>query len=143
MSASFVLKDRSISGVFAGNDQSANYFTVSSGNRSYAVNTECVVPFAEVLIGDKYRHETYNKLALCKRGEELFFYINDELVYRNDYEGSSSYNTLGIIVPAKGGVSIKNFAVYTDENTTLRAAKPIGNPTPLREVSLPGMRYLK
>ena len=146
MSASFVLKEGDISGIFGGNNRSQNYFTVSSGNRSCAANTDCISPFAEVLISDKYRSETYNKLALCKRGNELFFYINDELVYRNDYQ-LQSYNIVGVIIPAKGSVSIKNYTVYTGQNAytsvTLRAAKPVKDFPPVYKISLPKTNYLK
>ena len=139
-----------ISGIFGGYEQSIsnhsfNYFTVSSGNRSYAFNTDCMsAPFAEVLISDKFRHGTYNKLALSKRGDELFFYINDELVYRNDYQ-LPLYNRLGVVIPARGSVSIKNYAVYTAEQSSgLRAARPAENlPRVYVLPPLPGMEYLR
>jgi len=146
IAVSFVVKDDGgFSGIFAGNKRldDYNYFTIEPNNRSVAANHKCrLAPFAEVSMGDKYKREGYNKLAISKRGNELFFYVNDQLVYRNDYQ-IPSYNTFGIIVPVRGSVSIKNFAIYADESVALRVAKQAENPVILGEVSIPGVRYLK
>jgi len=139
--------EESISGLFTGyyqsdSDQNFNYFAISSDNRSAAGNTGCIVPFAEVLVSDKFQKESYNKFALCKRGEELFFYINDELVYRNDYQ-LRAYNIFGVIVPAKGSVSIRNQALYTGLASTLRAGERIKEVPVIYGISIPGVNYLK
>jgi hypothetical protein len=153
MFVSFGLKE-SLSGLFAGYqlelNQDINYFTISSGSRSAACNTKCTVaPFAEVLVIDKFQKESYNKLALCKRGGELFFYINDKLVYRNDYKlkGHSNdyqpYNMFGIAVPAKGSVFIRNLALYAEQPPVLRAGEPEKEVSVIRGVSIPGVDYLR
>ena len=146
MFVSFDLKE-SISGLFAGDNQSNpenfNYFTVSSGNRSNAGNIKCIVPFAEILISDKFQRESYNKLALCKRGGELFFYINNKLVYRNDYQ-LRAYNMFGIIVPAKGSVSIRNQALYAGQAASaLKAGEQVKEVRILHGISIPGADYLR
>ncbi len=139
------IPDGGISGIFSGckssSEESHNYFSVSSGNRSRASNTKCIVPFAEVLVSDKYRNGTYNKLALSKRGEELFFYINDELVYRNDYQ-LPEYNKFGIIIPAMGSVSMRNYAVYSGQNpSVLKAGKAIGDDDDAYRISVRETNY--
>ncbi len=135
----FVLVNGEFSGIFAGNDRldTYNYFTVSTDNRSLVMNNKCAIPFAEVMTGDKYQQGgAYNKLAISKRGDMLFFYINDKLVYQNDYQ-IPSYNTFGIIIPTRGSVSIKSLEVYADENVVLRSAKQAGSPVILGEVAIP------
>jgi hypothetical protein len=143
MSVFFALNNGEFSGVFAENVYSDyNYFSITSNNRSFVANNKCIMPFAEVLISDKYQREKYNKLAISKCGDELFFHINDKLVYRNDYQ-LFSYNKLGIIIPAKGSVSIKNYAVYADENTSLRSMKQTENPVVLGEIAIRKIKYLR
>jgi hypothetical protein len=144
MVASYGLND-GISGIISGYSQNNfDFFTISSGSRSYILNNRCVVPFAEILISDKLKQEEYNKLAMCKKDKELFFYINDELVYRNDYI-SSTYSEFGVIIPAKGNVFIKNFSLYSysDYQSTLKSTKPTELFSPIREILLSKMNYSK
>jgi len=119
---------KSLSGLFSGYQQwdwipgDYDYFTISPGNRSYIRNSKCFVPFAEVLTSDKLIQGEFNKLAICKKGGELFCYINDELIYRNDYL-FNSYNTFGVITPAKGVVYVKNFSLYSYSQSALKSAQ--------------------
>ena len=142
----FVSITEGASGLFTGDYQSVlvqnhNYFTVLSNNRSTAGNTKCIAaPFAEVLVSDKFQKGSYNKFALCKKGEELFFYINDKLVYRNDYQ-LRAYNTFGVVIPAKGSVSIRNQALYS--GSTLKAAKSVKDFSVIYGISIPVVDYLK
>jgi len=132
----------SVSGLFAGyktvKEESISYFTVSADSRSLVRNTACVVYFAEV--SNKFIKGEENKLAIEKRGGELFFYINDQLVYRNDYQ-IPKYNVLGLIVPANGSVAIRNYSLYLSDLNVLRKAPQLSGFV----ISLPEttLRYAK
>lgn len=151
LSASFS-SEGGIIGLFAGqkagNYENHNYFSISSENRSYIANTNCIAPFAEVLTDDKFEKEEENKIALAKRGEEFFFYVNDKLVYRNDYQ-LNYYNQFGVIVPLSGSISIRNYGIYASNpdavrsQSTLRSGQPETFAPSSFRLETPSMNYRK
>jgi hypothetical protein len=135
-----------ITGVFAGykkgREEDHNYFSFSFSKRTNITNTQCYYPFAEVLVDSKYKDNQINKFAISKKGEELFFYLNDELVYRNDYE-LEGYNRLGVIVPAYGSLSIRDYTVYLPYGESLRTITPDTEVPYIYELSVPGKNHFK
>ncbi|MCK9156822.1 MAG: hypothetical protein M0P12_12130 [Paludibacteraceae bacterium] len=93
----------------------ANYFALGMDERVNLLNTECISPFAEVLVNELYNAEDYNKFTLRKEKDNLFFYINDVLVYWNDY-ALKSYDYIGVILPKDGTVILKSFKYYNNSN---------------------------
>jgi hypothetical protein len=140
------LEANAITGIFAGYkntlDESHNYFSFSSSKRTLVANTHCYYPFTEVLVNRKYKDNEINKFALLKKGNELFFYLNDELVYRNDYE-LEGYNKVGIVVPATGTLSIRDYAVYLPVGESLRTLTSLPEEVYTYELSVPAGNYLR
>lgn len=102
-----------------------NYLAIkeeSIGDQFYLINSNCYLPIAEVLIKDLYKHDDYNKYAISKHDGEVFFYINDQLVFRNDYQADVPYISFGVILPAMGKLDITSAELY-ELGTTLRAKK--------------------
>ena len=132
-------------GCMTDRNKSYNYVSISHDDRAYPYHSDCFAPFAEVSVRDKFKKGEENKLALCKRGEELFFYINDQLVYRNDYNYKLDfYNDFGIIVPAKGSISVRNYALYSSDVNTLLRSKQLATDNPYTyTIPLPGVNYSK
>lgn len=102
-----------------------NYIAVreqSIGDQFYMINTNCFLPVMEVLIRDMYKHDDYNKYAISRHDGELFFYINDQLIFRNDYQADVPCLSFGVILPAWGRVDITSVELYT-LGSTLRSGK--------------------
>lgn len=109
--------DVAYSGVFAAYSETGqyNFFSINSNNRSYLVNSDCEYPFVELLLGNKYLAGRENKVGIERRGDDLFFYLNDQLVYQNDYS-IAGYDMIGVLVPAGGSVTISNYKAYVSGN---------------------------
>ena len=69
-----------------------------SDSRYYISNSECMGPFVE-LVKPRLKTSEYNHIALHKYQGELYFYVNNELIYRNDYEVNNTFDRFGLIVP--------------------------------------------
>ncbi|MFA6884830.1 MAG: hypothetical protein WCQ55_06955, partial [Paludibacteraceae bacterium] len=111
------LKSSGLTGLFvssytSSSTTSTNYFSLTEKNRVNVVNSNCILPFAEVLVGDYCRVDDFNKYSLRKVGDDLYFYINDMLVYWNDY-ALDAYTSVGVILPKGTSVEMKSFAYYT------------------------------
>lgn len=133
-------------GLFTGYDNNSNktarnYFIVyySSNYQQYrctANNSLCMPTFAEVLLKNGIcNFSDYTKLAIERKSDELFFYINDQLIYRNDYAADKNCTSYGIIVPGSKTISISSCAIYNNKNTSLKTTKnqefTFGKPEPL------------
>lgn len=102
-----------------------NYLAIkegSIGDQFYLINSNCYLPIAEVLIEDVYKHGEYNKYALSRHDGEIFFYINDQLIFRNDYQADVPYLSFGVILPALGRLDISSAELY-ELGTALRSKK--------------------
>lgn len=113
------LKSSGLTGLFvssytSSSTTSTNYFSLTNKNRVDVMNSDCIYPFAEVLVDDYCRVDDFNKFSLRKVGDDLYFYINDMLVYWNDY-ALDAYTSVGIILPKESSVELKNYAYYTNE----------------------------
>lgn len=133
-------------GLYAGYDNSSNkaarnYFLVYySSNyqqyRSTANNSLCMPTFAEVLLKDGVcNFSEYTKLAIERKTDELYFYVNDQLIYHNDYAADKKCTSYGIIVPGSKTVSISSCAIYNSQTTSLKSVNnqgiTFGKPEPL------------
>ena len=84
-------------------DMSYHYFYFNENNhyndcRYYIAHSECYGPFAEV-VKPRLQTSQFNHFAVQKKDGELFFYVNNELVYRNDYEVNNTFHHFGLIIP--------------------------------------------
>ncbi|GEM_PF-674992 len=104
-----------------------NYLAVKEGgdgDQFYLVNSNCYLPIAEVLIKDVYTHDDYNKYAISRHDGEIFFYINDQLIFRNDYQADAPCLAFGVILPAMGKLDITSVELY-ELGPSLKAGKEV------------------
>ncbi len=126
-----------------------NYLAIgkeeNSWEKYYLVNTNCFLPTAQIK-GEMCNSGEYNTYAIARHDGELFFFINNELVFRNDYQADQTYIGFGILLPAKGKVSIKSSRLYSLGNV-LRSGKTTEKNGPEEFQQLPiskkQNRYLK
>ena len=99
-------------------DKIIDYFMINKYKRMYIINSKCDYPFAEVLSPSKYLKENENNFKLLKKNNELHLYINDKLIYRNDYL-QNEYSDLGIIIPKNNIISLSSYSLYLADNSYL------------------------
>ncbi len=89
--------------------------------RCYASNTKCMDPIAEVILktGVCNIKNEYTTLGIERRGSELYFYINDQLIYRNDFDANKPISRLAVVAPTLSTINIKEAACYN--KTELKA----------------------
>ncbi len=132
-------------GIFTGYDDNSNktarnYFIVyySSNYQQYrctANNSLCMPTFAEVLLKNGVcNFSDFTKLAIERKSDEFYFYINDQLIYRNDFAANEKCTSYGIIVPGSKTISISSCAIYNNKNTSLKTTNnqvfTLGKPEP-------------
>ncbi len=104
-----------------------NYLAIhpaEEGDMFFLLNSNCYLPIAEILLNGLYKRNDYNKFSIAKRDGEIFYYLNDQLVFRNDYQADVPYLELGILVPPAAKVEIISSALYAG-NSGLRSGTPI------------------
>lgn len=109
-----------------------NYMAVhpsDEGDQMFLLNSNCYLPIAEILKDGMYDKGDYNKFAIARHDGELFFYLNDQLVFRNDYQADMPYHNFGVLVPPMGQVEISASQLYIG-GSTLRSDKSVDKFTP-------------
>lgn len=91
--------------------------------------------FAEVLLKNGVcNFSDFTKLAIERKSDEFYFYINDQLIYRNDFAANEKCTSYGIIVPGSKTISISSCAIYNNKNTSLKTTNnqvfTLGKPEP-------------
>ena len=110
-----------------------NYLAVkeeSAGDQFYLINTNCYLPITEVLLEDVYKRDDYNKYAIARHDGEIFFYVNDQLIFRNDYQAGVPYLSYGVILPALGRLDITSAELYELGPTLRRGVSCAVDPSP-------------
>lgn len=105
----------------------SNYVAIhptQHGDEIYLVNSNCGLPLAEILDYNLFNQSDYNKYAISRHDDELFFYLNDRLVFRNDYQANLPYIILGLILPSQNTVEVKSAEIY-ESGSGLRAGKEV------------------
>ena len=90
--------------------------------RAYAINQRCLPPLAEVLLDKSCNLTEYTRLAIERKDDELYFFVNDQLVYHHDYEATATITRLCLIIPGNGYVSLNN-AICRDMGTSSLSTK--------------------
>lgn len=106
-----------------------NYFYISKNNtykdfRACAGHMQCLPPIAEVILQNdvcNLSNSTETTLAIERTNDELYFYVNDQLIYRNDYMADQTYINFGVVTPAKNTVAITSSKCYDKSNRTLKS----------------------
>lgn len=121
-----------------------NYLAVTEKNEweeYFLVNTNCYLPIAQIKRDDAFKPGEYNKYGVLRHEGELFFYINDMLIFRNDYQADQNYLGYGIILPATGSVDIKSARLYKPGNGLRRGGSCIkGGPENIQQLPIPEIR---
>ena len=113
--------------------QASNFFFITKNKtyndyRAYVANTKCMQPIAEVILKRGVCNLTQStKIAVERKDAELYFYVNDKLIYRNDYDADKSYNRLCIVAPSNNSVSIYSANCYRIGNNTSLRSKDMNN----------------
>ena len=111
-----------------------NYFYISRNNsynelRAYVGHMQCMQPIAEVILKKnvcQLDDQTETKLAIERTNNELYFYVNDQLIYRNDYMADQKYANFGLVTPSKNTVTVTSSMCYNKANESLRASTENG-----------------
>lgn len=111
-----------------------NYFYISRNNsynelRAYVGHMQCMQPIAEVILKKnvcQLDDQTETKLAIERTNNELYFYVNDQLIYRNDYMADQKYANFGLVTPSKNTVTVTSSMCYNKANGSLRASTENG-----------------
>lgn len=110
-----------------------NYIAINPtnvGDQIFLVNSNCQLPIAEILDKEVFQKDDFNKYAIARHNGELFFYINDQLIFRNDFRADKTYLAFGIVIPAKGTTKIKSCQLY-ETSTGLKSGKLERHNTPI------------
>lgn len=112
----------------AHNQKAYNSFLISKNYmyneyRAYPANTKCQPNFAEVSI--RYgvcdvNNET--KLSIERTGNEYYFYVNDQLIYRHDYDADKPINRFNLIIPGKTETYVTSFKCYKKTEASIKSS---------------------
>ena len=119
-----------------------NYLAVKeekAGDQFYLVNSNCYLPIAEIMVENVYKRDDYNKYAITRHDGELFFYVNDQLIFRNDYQADLPCLSFAVILPAMGRLDITSVGVY-ELGTTLRSGVAGRSVNPCPEEMIPPIK---
>lgn len=83
----------------------------------FLLNSNCFSPFTGYSGSGLFKKDDYNKLAISRHDGEIFFYLNDKLLFRNDYQAEEDYIAFGIVLPAGGKVDITSVELYGEEQS--------------------------
>lgn len=117
-----ITSENQVFGISAGHEneegeKSYHYFFVAQNynyndSRYYISHSECMSPFAEV-VKPQLQTNKFNHFALCKQNDELFFYVNNELIYRNDYQSNKTFKSFGLIIPGQSTLKANIIQLYS------------------------------
>lgn len=113
---------------------------LSYKNSFFLLNSNCFSPIAGYSGSTLFKQDEYNKLAISRHDGELFFYLNDKLLFRNDYQAEEDYIAFGIVLPAGGKVDITSVELY-GEDQYLKSGKITNriDPSEIKAEPLKGM----
>ena len=90
-------------------------------SRYYIAHSDCMGPFAEIL-QPRLNTSKFNHFAIQKCNNELFFYVNNQLVYRNDYEINHTFKSFGLIIPSNSTMKINLIKIYTTQKIKTKSS---------------------
>lgn len=117
----------------------ANYldiFPSQEGDMFFLVNSNCGIPIAQITQTGCYKRGQFNTIAIARRKGELFYYVNNQLVFRNDYQADKSYIAFGFVLSKTGVVEINSARLYYSGDE-LRSSKEVIRTTPTIRCDLP------
>lgn len=115
-------------GIFTGykgtdNKEEKNYFLVYY-NKTYnevrcsANNTRCFNILAEVAVSNNiFTPNDYAHFSIERKNDQFYFFINNKLVYHNDFDADKTCTSVGIVAPGKTTIFIDSAAVF--DNTDI------------------------
>ena len=62
------------------------------------------------------------KLSIERTGNEYYFYINDQLIYRHDYDADKPINRFNLIIPGKTETYVTSFKWYKKTGASVKSS---------------------
>ncbi|MCQ2225078.1 MAG: hypothetical protein MJZ14_05050 [Paludibacteraceae bacterium] len=109
-----------------------NYMTANvsiDGTQFFLLNSNCGLPIAEIVRNGVYKENEFNQFIVSRHDGEIFFYLNGQLIFRNDYQADKPYLGFGILLPSQDKIEISSSHLYT-KGSALRAGKEARKITP-------------
>lgn len=98
-----------------GNNETLEYFTINNNKNMYVGNRSWYSYYTE-LTKAQIKPQTSNVLIVFKKGNMIYYFINNEYCYSTEMETSAAGFYYGFIVPPLGTVLVDNFIVSGKTN---------------------------